>query len=70
VPGDRGGHLAAGPEALDAYIARLVDQAPPLSSEQRDTLALILRQPHRTPGKPPGVVTPDPIPQRVDPFHD
>ena len=66
-PCDRGG---AGPEAgLDAYIARLVDQAPPLSSQQRDTLALILRRPHRTPGRPPRAATPDPVPQRVDPFH-
>ncbi len=32
---------------LDAYIARLVDAAPPLTSEQRDTLALLLRVPHR-----------------------
>lgn len=29
--------------SLDAYVARLVDAAPPLTSEQRDTLALILR---------------------------
>ena len=35
---------------LDAYVARLVDEAPPLSSEQRDTLALILR---RMPGRLP-----------------
>jgi hypothetical protein len=66
-PGERDG---TGPEAgLDAYIARLVDQAPPLSSEQRDTLALILRRPCRTPGQPPRAATPDPVPQRVDPFH-
>jgi len=32
---------------LDAHIARLVDAAPPLSSQQRDTLALILRRPRR-----------------------
>jgi hypothetical protein len=32
---------------LDAYIARLVDAAPPLTSEQRDTLALLLRVPRR-----------------------
>ena len=69
-PGDHGGHPAVGPgTGLDAYIARLVDQAPPLSSEQRDTLALLLRRPHRTPGQPPGLGTPDPVPQRVDPFH-
>jgi hypothetical protein len=45
---DRDGH----PEdehqtSLDAYIARLVDAAPPLSSQQRDTLALLLRRPRR-----------------------
>ena len=32
---------------LDAYIARLVDAAPPLTGEQRDTLALLLRRPRR-----------------------
>jgi len=34
--------------SLDAYVARLVDAAPPLTSEQRDTLALILRRPRRS----------------------
>ena len=33
--------------SLDAYVARLVDEAPPLTSEQRDTLALLLRLPRR-----------------------
>jgi hypothetical protein len=33
--------------SLDAYIARLVEAAPPLSSQQRDTLALLLRRPRR-----------------------
>jgi len=33
--------------SMGAYIARLVDAAPPLTSEQRDTLALLLRRPHR-----------------------
>ncbi len=32
---------------LDAYVARLVDEAPPLTSEQRDTLALLLHVPRR-----------------------
>lgn len=31
---------------LDAYITQLVDAAPPLTGEQRDTLALLLRRPH------------------------
>jgi hypothetical protein len=32
---------------LDAYIKELVDAAPLLTSEQRDTLALLLRRPRR-----------------------
>jgi hypothetical protein len=32
---------------LDAYVARLAAAAPPLSSQQRDTLALLLRRPRR-----------------------
>lgn len=32
---------------LDAYIKELVDAAPPLTSEQRDILALLLRRPRR-----------------------
>jgi hypothetical protein len=32
---------------LDAHIQELVDAAPPLTGEQRDTLALLLRRPHR-----------------------
>jgi hypothetical protein len=32
---------------LVAYVARLVDEAPPLTDEQRDTLALILRRARR-----------------------
>jgi hypothetical protein len=42
------GHAANGHEAdLDAYIAKMLDDAPPLTSEQRDNLALILRGQHR-----------------------
>ena len=45
---DRDGLLEDDHEtSLDAYVARLVDAAPPLSSQQRDTLALLLRRPHR-----------------------
>jgi hypothetical protein len=45
---DRDGHLIDDHEtSLDAYVARLVDAAPPLSSQQRDTLALLLRHPRR-----------------------
>ena len=32
---------------LDAYIARMLDAAPPLTGEQRDVLALLLRRPRR-----------------------
>jgi hypothetical protein len=32
---------------LNAYIARLAAAAPPLSGQQRDTLALLLRRPRR-----------------------
>ncbi len=69
-PCDRGGQPAVGSQTgLDAYIARLVDQAPPLSREQRDRLALILRRPRRTPAGPLGAQPPDPVPQQVYPFH-
>jgi len=33
-----------GEDGLDAYIARLAAAAPPLSAQQRDTLALLLRR--------------------------
>ena len=36
-----------GEAGLDAYVARLADAAPPLSGQQRDTLALLLRRPRR-----------------------
>jgi hypothetical protein len=36
-----------GEAGLDAYIARLAAAAPPLSSQQRDILALLLRRPRR-----------------------
>jgi len=43
---------------LDAYVRHLVDAAPPLTAEQRDTLALLLRRPPRAtrllPGARPG----------------
>ena len=43
---DHDGHPADDHETgLDAYVARLVEAAPPLSSQQRDTLALLLRRP-------------------------
>lgn len=46
--GDRGSSSAwCADTSLDAYIRELVDAAPPLTAEQRDTLALLLRRPHR-----------------------
>lgn len=33
---------------LDAYISRMASEAPPLTSEQRDQLALILRSQRRS----------------------
>jgi hypothetical protein len=45
-PGDRPGHDEPPDDdretGLDAYIARLAAAAPPLSGQQRDTLALLL----------------------------
>ena len=39
------GHAADGHAVdLDAYVAKLLDDAPSHTSEQRDTLALILRR--------------------------
>ncbi|HEX3957074.1 MAG TPA: hypothetical protein VHZ03_10630 [Trebonia sp.] len=32
---------------LDAYVKKLVDAAPPLTADERDTLALLLRRPRR-----------------------
>jgi hypothetical protein len=51
-PDDRCGHDGHpddddGEAGLDAYIARLAEAAPPLSGQQRDTLALLLRRPRR-----------------------
>ncbi len=47
-PNGHDGHPDDDGEArLDAYIARLAAAAPPLSSQQRDTLALLLRRPRR-----------------------
>ena len=33
---------------LAAYIEEIIENAPPLTSEQRDKLALLLRSPRRT----------------------
>ncbi len=44
---------------LDAYIAKILDAAPPLTPGQRDQLALILRR-HRPPC--PAQAPPQPLP--------
>ncbi len=46
-PGHDGHPDDDGEAGLDAYVARLVEAAPPLSGKQRDTLALLLRRPRR-----------------------
>ncbi len=46
---DHGGHPEGDRESgLAAYVTRLVDDAPLLTDEQRDTLALLLRRPRRS----------------------
>lgn len=49
-PRERGGCPSSSPDGeadLDAYIQKLANAAPPLTAEQRDTLALLLRHPRR-----------------------
>ena len=46
-PGHDGHPDHDGEAGLDACIARLAAAAPPLSGQQRDTLALLLRRPRR-----------------------
>jgi hypothetical protein len=41
------GGFNGGEAGLDAYVAWLAAAAPPLSPQQRDTLALLLRRPRR-----------------------
>jgi len=44
-PPDAAPAAGSGTGDLDAHIAKLLDNAPPLTSAQRDQLALILRRP-------------------------
>jgi hypothetical protein len=46
-PGEEAGPGGDAAADLDAYVAELVAAAPPLASEQRDRLALILRASRR-----------------------
>lgn len=41
-----------GEDALAAYVREIVDRAPPLSDEQRDKLALLLRPVTPVPPRP------------------
>jgi hypothetical protein len=43
----RQGDRHADDDELDAYIQKMIQNAPPLTSEQRDKLALLLRTPRR-----------------------
>jgi hypothetical protein len=56
--------VGSGTGDLDTHIARLLDDAPPLTSAQRDQLALILRRPrlprHTQPPRQPQ--PPEPAP--------
>lgn len=61
------GRFSSGDEsALDACIARLLDAAPPLTSQQRDILALLLRRPPPQVTAPagPSAVPPGAVPVR------
>jgi hypothetical protein len=44
----RTAHCNDSGEELDAYIEELISRAPPLTSEQRDKLALLLRDHRRS----------------------
>ena len=60
---DHDGRAAHDPvNGLDAYIRELVDAAPPLTRQQRRTLALLLNSPAPVPARPTGVAVPDQAP--------
>ena len=54
---DRATHEARRAEQLEDHIRRLVDAAPPLTTAQRDKLALLLRA-ESGPDHQPGAPTP------------
>ena len=47
---------------LDAWIWELAEAAPPLTPEQRHTLALLLNTPGLVPARPGGALGPDQTP--------
>ena len=61
-PGAAPPPVGGGTADLDAYIAKILDAAPPLTPAQRDQLALILRRsrPPRTAPAPPNPQPPGP----------
>ena len=60
---DHDGYPAHHPGSdLDAWIRELAEAAPPLTPEQRHTLALLLNTPGPVPGRPGGALGPDQTP--------
>ena len=60
---DSYGHHAHHPgSGLDAWIRELAEAAPPLTSAQRHTLALLLNNPGPVPASPADVAVPDQMP--------
>jgi hypothetical protein len=60
---DHDGRAAHDPDTgPDAWIRELVDAAPPLTRQQRHTLALLLNSPGPVPGRPAGAAAPDQVP--------
>jgi hypothetical protein len=54
------GHPAHDPDTgLDAWVRELVDAAPPLTGQQRRTLALLLNSPGPVPARPARAAVPD-----------
>jgi hypothetical protein len=65
-PGERHDHdegSAREPgSALDAWVRKLVDAAPPLTRQQRRTLALLLNSQDPVPSRPDSAAAPDRAP--------
>ena len=47
---------------LDAWVRKMVDAAPPLTGQQRRTLALLLNSPASAPARPAGAAVPGQAP--------
>ena len=60
---DHDGHPAHDPDTLlDAWVRELIEAAPPLTGEQRRTLALLLNTPAPVLARPPGAAVPGQAP--------